>query len=129
MEVKKLNALGYHLLIEFEGVDNQLLDDHKKISELLINAAVYAKATVVESVFHRFNPYGVSGVVVIAESHLSIHTWPEYGYAAIDVFTCGDDVDPSKCYEYLLKEMAPRKYRKELKKRGVGAVNSKRRIE
>ncbi len=57
-------------------------------------AAIECGATIVNSVFHTFNPHGVSGVVVIAESHLAIHTWPEYGYAAVDVFTCGDTVDP-----------------------------------
>ena len=57
-------------------------------------AALECGATIVNAVFHAFNPHGVSGVVVIAESHLTIHTWPEYGYAAVDVFTCGDTVDP-----------------------------------
>lgn len=56
---------------------------------------VSAKTTIVSSTFHTFNPHGVSGVVVIAESHLAIHTWPEYGYAAVDVFTCGETVDPA----------------------------------
>lgn len=65
------------------------------------NAAIIAGATIVGSSFHRFLPYGVSGVVVISESHLTIHTWPEYGYAAIDLFTCGEDTDPWKAFEYL----------------------------
>jgi spermidine synthase len=64
-------------------------------------ATKIAGATIVQSVFHLFNPHGVSGVVVIAESHLAIHTWPEYGYAAIDLFTCGEVVDPWKAYTYL----------------------------
>ena len=58
------------------------------------NAAIACGATIVNSVFHTFNPHGVSGVVVIAESHLAIHTWPEYSFAAIDVFTCGQSIDP-----------------------------------
>ena len=58
-----------------------------------------------KSVFHRYNPQGVSGVVVIAESHISIHTWPEYGYAAVDFFTCGDAVDPYEAHEYLKKSL------------------------
>jgi S-adenosylmethionine decarboxylase proenzyme len=64
-------------------------------------AAVHAGAKVVASAFHTFNPHGVSGVIVIAESHLSIHTWPEYGYAAVDIFTCGDIVNPWKAFEFL----------------------------
>ncbi len=64
-------------------------------------AAEEAGATIVDSSFHRFLPHGISGVVVIAESHLAIHTWPEYGYAAIDLFTCGDEVNPWKAFEFL----------------------------
>jgi S-adenosylmethionine decarboxylase proenzyme len=64
-------------------------------------AARRCGATIVEKVFHTFNPHGISGVVVIAESHLAIHTWPEYGYAAVDLFTCGDDINPELAFEYL----------------------------
>jgi S-adenosylmethionine decarboxylase proenzyme len=59
---------------------------------------------VVDEVFHKFNPHGISGVVVIQESHLTIHTWPEYGYAAVDVFTCGQTVDPWDAFFYLNRE-------------------------
>ena len=75
------------------------------IEQHLNQAADKAGATVVSSAFHAFNPYGVSGVVVIAESHLTIHTWPEYGYAAVDIFTCGDSVDPWKAFEYLKERL------------------------
>lgn len=91
---KGLNALGTHLLIEFYNCDKKILDDEKSIEGLFIQAARKAKATVVERVFHKFSPHGVSGVVVISESHLAVHTWPEYGYAAVDVFTCGTEIDP-----------------------------------
>jgi S-adenosylmethionine decarboxylase len=67
----------------------------------MLEAANACGATVVQTVFHSFNPHGVSGVVVIAESHLAIHTWPEYGHAAVDVFTCGDSIDPNVALEYL----------------------------
>ena len=60
----------------------------------MVEAAEAARATIVKSVFHTFNPWGVSGVIVIEESHLTIHTWPEYKYAAVDLFTCGDMLDP-----------------------------------
>jgi S-adenosylmethionine decarboxylase len=89
-----LNALGTHLLIEFYDCDKEVLNDEKSIEGLFIHAARKAKATVVEQVFHKFSPHGVSGVVVISESHLAVHTWPEYGYAAVDVFTCGTEIDP-----------------------------------
>jgi S-adenosylmethionine decarboxylase len=89
-----LNALGRHILAEFFNCDVQILNDVEKVEQYMKRAAIECGATIVNSVFHTFNPHGVSGVVVIAESHLAIHTWPEYGYAAVDVFTCGDSVDP-----------------------------------
>ena len=79
-----------------------LLNDARFIKKALLKAAKVAKATVIDSAFNLFNPYGVSGFVVIAESHLSIHTWPELGYAAIDVFTCGNTALPEKATEYLV---------------------------
>ncbi len=96
-----MKSLGRHLLIEFYGCDSKVLDDVAAIEDHMRTAARKANSTIVNSTFHRFSPYGVSGVVVIAESHLSIHTWPEYGYAAVDLFTCGDSVDPWKAFEYL----------------------------
>jgi S-adenosylmethionine decarboxylase len=95
------NPLGRHLLAEFIGCKGCNLDSVQQIKKEMENAALEAKATIVQSVFHHFSPFGVSGVVVISESHLAIHTWPEYGYAAVDVFTCGNDVDPNDALEYL----------------------------
>ncbi len=103
-----MRALGFHLLIEFYGCGHGILNDVGKIKNLMDEAAIVSGASIVESVFHRFDPHGVSGVVVIAESHLTIHTWPEYGYAAVDLFTCGEDVDPWKAYEFLKRRLAPR---------------------
>jgi S-adenosylmethionine decarboxylase len=71
-----------------------LLSDVDGIQTMMITAAKAARATVMESAFHRFEPQGVSGTVILAESHLSIHTWPEKGYAAMDFYTCGDHTDP-----------------------------------
>ena len=70
----------------------------------MVSAAKEAKATIVDVSFHEFNPFGVSGMVVIAESHLSIHTWPEYGYAAVDIFTCGDVIKPETAAQYLIEK-------------------------
>lgn len=102
-----MRALGYHLLIGFSGCGHDVLNDVGRIKNLMDEAAVLSGASIVESVFHRFNPHGVSGVVVIAESHLAIHTWPEYGYAAVDLFTCGEVVDPWKAYEFLKRGLTP----------------------
>jgi len=73
------------------------------VKKALVEAAKRAHATIVDVVFHEFNPFGVSGVVVIAESHLSIHTWPEYRYAAVDIFSCGDILKPEVAANYLVE--------------------------
>lgn len=96
-----MDVLGRHILVEYYECDPDILKSSELIESHLNKAAILAGATVVESVFHLFNPHGVSGVVVIAESHLTIHTWPEYGYAAVDLFTCGDTVAPDKAIDYL----------------------------
>ncbi len=101
----KLRALGRHLIVELYGCNADILNDKEKIERIMMEAAERAGATIVQKVFHLFNPHGISGVVVIAESHLAIHTWPEYGYAAVDVFTCGSKVDPWKAYEYIKSEL------------------------
>ena len=89
-------ALGRHLLLELKDCNEELLDDLDFIRECLNEAAIRCGASVVGESFYHFSPRGVSGVVNIAESHISIHTWPEYGYAAADVFTCGDVVTPEQ---------------------------------
>ena len=88
-----MNALGRHILVEFLGCSPEILNDVSVIETAMVNAAQKAGATVIQSTFHHFSPFGVSGVVVIQESHLAIHTWPEYQYAAVDLFTCGESVD------------------------------------
>ncbi len=83
-------ALGNHILVEFMNCDPHIMNDVAAIERDMVAAAQLAGATVINSTFHHFSPFGVSGVVVIQESHLAIHTWPEYGYAAVDLFTCGE---------------------------------------
>lgn len=89
-----MQSLGRHVLAEIYGCRFEVLNDIKMVQDIMINAALEAGAEVREFVFHKFSPQGVSGVVVISESHLAIHTWPELGYAAVDVFTCGEKVNP-----------------------------------
>lgn len=95
-----MNALGRHIIVEYYNCNEDILKNPDLISEYMQTAAVKSKATIVESVFHHFNPWGVSGAVIISESHLAIHTWPEFGFAAVDLFTCGD-IDPWKGFDYL----------------------------
>lgn len=120
-----MKALGRHILVELFGCDKEILDSHELIKEHMVQAAKSAGATVVESVFHRFNPYGVSGVVVIAESHLAVHTWPEYGYAAVDVFTCGEEVDPWDCHKYLVRAFRAQRHESKELLRGELPISEK----
>jgi S-adenosylmethionine decarboxylase proenzyme len=89
------------------------------LKQYLHEAVRLSGATIVRSVFHRYSPQGVSGVVVIAESHLSIHTWPEYDYAAIDFFTCGESVDPYKGFDYIKNKLASGNAQFSVIKRGM----------
>lgn len=89
-----MHHLGTHLLIELYDCARDLLDDPPGVESLMLLAAKEAGATVVSSHCNRFEPHGVSGVVILAESHLTIHTWPEHGYAAVDLFSCGSQVQP-----------------------------------
>lgn len=96
-----MDTTSTHILVEYWDCDPAVLDDRGRIQAILERAAGTAGATVVQSTFHTFSPQGVTGVVVVEESHLSIHTWPETGYAAVDFFTCGD-CDPEAAHPVLL---------------------------
>jgi S-adenosylmethionine decarboxylase len=115
-----LNSLSRHLLLELFGCDRSILDDLEAVKRVLIRAASRAGAAILKSTFHKFSPQGVSGVVLIAESHFSIHTWPEVKYAACDIFTCGERIRTDEAVEDLKRGLKA----KELKiidvKRGEG---------
>ncbi len=99
--MKSNRALGRHILVEAYDCDPRALDDLRGIQQAMVEAAELTGATVVDVAFRKFEPYGVSGVVVISESHLTIHTWPEFGYAALDLFTCGDRANPWKAFDHM----------------------------
>ncbi|MFQ5861083.1 MAG: adenosylmethionine decarboxylase [Dehalococcoidia bacterium] len=100
-----MNALGTELLLELKDCNRELLNDLDYVKETLLKAALEAGATIVGDTFHQFQPRGVTGIVLLAESHLCIHTWPEYSFAAVDIFTCGDTVDPQKAAHYLIQRL------------------------
>lgn len=105
-----MSALGRHILVEFFGCTPEIMNEVSTIEEGMVDAAEKAGATVINSTFHHFSPYGVSGVVVIQESHLAIHTWPEYQYAAVDLFTCGDSVNPWVSFDHLKNVFQAKNY-------------------
>jgi S-adenosylmethionine decarboxylase len=96
-----MNTLGRHILAEIYGCDSEILNNKVAIEKIMVESALKAGAEVREVTFHKFSPQGVSGVVIISESHLTIHTWPELGYAAVDIFTCGDKINPWDACNYM----------------------------
>lgn len=100
-----MNALGTHLLLDLKDCNPQLLDDFHHIRQAMLGAADEAGATIVGDNFHKFHPVGVTGIVAISESHICIHTWPEYGYAAVDIFTCGKGFQPQKAADLIIDRL------------------------
>jgi S-adenosylmethionine decarboxylase len=91
-----MTPLGQHSLFDLHDCDAAKLSDRDVVREAMLEAVRQSGGTIVADIFHQFSPHGVSGVVVIAESHLTIHTWPERSFAAVDLFTCGTTLDHSK---------------------------------
>ena len=103
-----MTVLGNHVLIEMRDCNPTLLNDLNYIRQAMLTAASDVGATVVGESFHRFSPQGVTGILAIAESHISIHTWPEYGYAAADIFTCGSTFAPMAAANRLAEQLESR---------------------
>lgn len=101
-----MKSLGKHLIVELYECDRDRINDAGQVERIMVEAVQLSKATIIQPVFHQFSPHGVSGVVVIAESHFTIHTWPEYGYCALDIFTCGDLIDSDRSLRFLKEQFA-----------------------
>ncbi|MBI4655225.1 MAG: adenosylmethionine decarboxylase [Elusimicrobia bacterium] len=98
-----MKALGQHLVVELYGCDYKIISEVNKVQSIMMEAAKAAGVTIIDAIFHRFEPQGVSGVIVIAESHFAIHTWPEYEYSSIDFYTCGRKTRPWKALKIVKK--------------------------
>lgn len=105
-----MDTTSHHFLVEVYGVHSDLLNNLEELQSIFLEAVNTGGATYISHHFHRFSPHGVSGVVVIAESHLSIHTWPEHGYAALDVFTCGDKSIGDKVLNHIINRLETTEY-------------------
>lgn len=102
-------SLGEHRIVDFEGCSFETLDDLEKIKKMFERGLELSNATVIQIVMHKFSPQGVTGIAAIAESHVSIHTWPELGYAAVDVFSCGTTMKIDELLSHFEKVLQPRK--------------------
>jgi S-adenosylmethionine decarboxylase len=115
----EIPSLGSHLLVELFGCNHESLEAEETVGQAMRDAAVESKATVVDQSFHEFKPYGVSGAVIIQESHYTIHTWPEHGYAAIDLFYCGGTVEVHRAVELLRERFQPKRLKFLVVRRGL----------
>jgi S-adenosylmethionine decarboxylase len=112
-------ALGSHLLIELFGCEPATLEQEQSVGAAMRDAAIASEATVVTESFHEFKPYGVSGAVIIQESHYTIHTWPEHGYAAVDLFYCGGAIRVDEAVEVLRERFSPKRIKLLIVRRGI----------
>ena len=103
-------TIGTHCILELYDCPPELLDDHDFVVQTLREAARHGFATLLADVSHKFHPQGVTALALIAESHLAIHTWPEYGYAAVDVFTCGHRAKAERACAYLRRALRARRH-------------------
>ncbi|MCW1307162.1 MAG: adenosylmethionine decarboxylase [Candidatus Nanoarchaeia archaeon] len=118
-----VNTMSIHLIVEFMGVEAEKIARVRPLKRILDTVISKSGLKVVSSTFHQFKPYGVSAVYLLKESHLSVHTWPELGYMALDIFTCGDEKCAFKAYELLVREFKPKKIKKKVMRRyGQGVI-------
>ncbi len=123
-----MEALGRQILVEYYDCNTDRLNDVGYIEDVVVEATKASKATIITHNFHKFSPHGVSGVIVIAESHVSIHTWPEYNYAAVDIFTCGETIDPWVIQEQLKESLESKNVSTIEMKRGMFKMNPDERL-
>ncbi len=118
-----MDYLGRHFLAEFYNCSSVILNDEGRIADIMTGAVEASKATIIKPFFHKFSPQGVSGIIVIAESHLAIHTWPELNFAAVDLFSCGD-FDFTESLKFIRNNLSSERYSILCVNRGTGAGSS-----
>jgi len=122
-------ALGLHIIADLYGVSAELIDRVEDIRALLEGAVKHANLTKISSHYYQFKPHGATGVVLIAESHISIHTWPELGIATVDVYTCGDPQQCIAAMDYIVEKLKPARVDKKVFERGLLEEGQKKTTE
>lgn len=100
-------SIGIHLVGDLKGVSPEKISSTDAMRDIMESAVRYGKLTKIRSYYHQFSPDGVSGIILLAESHLSFHTWPEYGLVALDIFTCGPSENAESALEYIIGKLSP----------------------
>jgi S-adenosylmethionine decarboxylase len=114
----KMTVIGKHIIAELYGVKKELISYEDKVREITERVVEEAGLTKIGSVYKQFEPYGVTGVVLISESHVSLHTWPEYETVNLDIFTCGDPNKTEKAFKLFLEQFKPKSYKHYVLTRG-----------
>ena len=114
---KLKKEFGKHYLVEFIDCDASKIKKVKDVKPVLIKAAKVSQATIVKYFFHQYKPFGVTGIILIAESHFSVHTWPENNYVTFDILTCGK-MKPMLAVNYLKKSFQAKKVNLKIFSRG-----------
>jgi len=109
---------GYHLMMELFGCDQDKINSRKYLHNLVKSAVKVAGLTNLGSRFHQFEPHGVTGFTLLAQSHISFHTWPEFGYLVLDIFTCGDQRQADLLAEHFLERLQPSRVSKQVVRKG-----------
>ena len=103
-----------HIVAEFSGIERKKLEDVTIVEAIMNKVASEAKLNVIHKISHQFKPSGASIIYMISESHISIHTWPEHNYAAVDIFTCGEEGNAEDAYKVFVRELKPKKIRRKI---------------
>lgn len=117
-----MDTTGRHIIVELWKCQRDILNSIKDMEYIFVEAALKAGAEVREVTFHKFAPIGISGVVIISESHLTVHSFPEHGYASVDVYTCGESIDPHIAVRFIECGLKATQVEKMEITRGTGAL-------
>jgi S-adenosylmethionine decarboxylase len=109
---------GYHLMMELYGCDQEKIDSRKYLHNIVKSAVNKVGLTNLGSRFHQFQPHGVTGFTLLAQSHISLHTWPEFGYLVLDIFTCGDERQADMLADHVLKRLQPEHVNRQVVRKG-----------
>lgn len=103
-------SLGKHAIANLYNCNIKDMDDLEKIKKIIIDSANEKKLHILKDIFYKFNPIGITGVLILSESHLTVHTWPEYKFIAVDVFTCGENFKPKEVCDLIAKKVKSQNY-------------------
>jgi S-adenosylmethionine decarboxylase len=117
---RRIFRVGVHIIADFWG--GEVIESSRELKVLLTRAAREGKNTPLKFALYKFSPQGITGVVLLAESHIALHTWPEFGYTAIDIFSCGKNAKPEEALKFLQKELRPKRTRVRKMKRGDASM-------